>query len=178
MYPDRIVLGGIDDRSIDVLARLYALVQATAVIRTTTRTAEMIKYTSNALLATLISFSNEIAQLCAASAGVDAAEVLNGVHLMRHLPYAAASDGQLMPASTFLWAGCGFGGSCFPKDVKALAAHAQEHWKPDAALVGGDRNQSPGQPQRMVEPMLENTFRRPGGRERRGAGAGVQAGYR
>src|SRR4029453_11964604 len=79
MSPDRIVLGGIDERSQDALAELYAPFVADK-IRTNPTTAEMIKYTTNGLLATLISFSNEIANLCAAI-GVDVVDVQRGVHL-------------------------------------------------------------------------------------------------
>jgi len=125
MVPDRIVVGGIDERSTGVLASMYAMFKDTPVIRTTTRTAEMIKYTSNAFMATMISFSNEIARVCDGIGELDAAEVFKGLHLMKHLT-RRDSDGQLKTASasSFLWAGCGFGGSCFPKDVKAIAAHA------------------------------------------------------
>ena len=125
MVPDRIVVGGIDERSTGVLSSMYAMFKDTPVIRTTTRTAEMIKYTSNAFMATMISFSNEIARVCDGIGELDAAEVFKGLHLMKHLT-RRDSDGQLKTASasSFLWAGCGFGGSCFPKDVKAIAAHA------------------------------------------------------
>src|SRR6185503_17409735 len=71
MFPDRLVLGGIDERSIDALERLYEPYPAVPRLRTNTRTAEMIKYASNALLATLISFSNEIANLGAALGDID-----------------------------------------------------------------------------------------------------------
>src|SRR5262249_35836265 len=82
--PDRIVIGGIDDRSIAALARVYATFTDVPVMRTNTKTAEMIKYTSNAVLATLISFSNEIGNLCATLGGVDVADVMQGVHLARY----------------------------------------------------------------------------------------------
>ena len=82
MNPDRIVLGGIDERSIDALNELYSVFPDADIVRTDPRTAEMIKYTANSLLATLISFSNEIANLCAAQK-VDVAEVMKGVHLDR-----------------------------------------------------------------------------------------------
>ncbi len=125
MTPDRVVVGGIDARSTDVLARMYAMFDGVPIVHTTTRTAEMIKYTSNAFMATMISFSNEIARICDGVGELDVAEVFKGVHLMKHLTRRGA-DGTLSTAgaSSFLWAGCGFGGSCFPKDVKAIAAHA------------------------------------------------------
>lgn len=82
LFPDRIVLGGIDQRSTDVLAELYEPFPADVPrLRTNTRTAEMIKYASNSLLATLISFSNELANLGSALGGIDTVEVMRGVHL-------------------------------------------------------------------------------------------------
>jgi len=128
MQPDRIVVGGIDERSSGQLADLYAPFSSTPLIRTGTRTAEAIKYTSNALLATLISFSNEIARYCESVGDVDVADVLKGVHFMKHLSYrGAAGEVRQVSAASFLWAGCGFGGSCFPKDVRALIADADRH---------------------------------------------------
>lgn len=124
--PDRIVVGGIDARSTSQLARMYEMFRNTPIIQTTPRTAEMIKYTSNAFMATMISFSNEIARICDGIGELDAAEVFKGLHLMKHLIYRDAQDRlKVVGASSFLWAGCGFGGSCFPKDVKAITAHAQ-----------------------------------------------------
>ncbi|MDH3680809.1 MAG: UDP-glucose/GDP-mannose dehydrogenase family protein, partial [Acidimicrobiia bacterium] len=127
--PDRIVVGGIDERTRTVMAEVYAPFEGTDLITTTPSTAEMIKYTANSLLATLISFSNEIGNLSAA-VGVDVVDVLDGVHLDHRfaplLADAATAGERVRPAMlTYLFAGCGFGGSCFPKDVKALAAHAR-----------------------------------------------------
>jgi UDPglucose 6-dehydrogenase len=124
LEPDRIVLGGIDERTSDVLAELYVVFDTTPVLRVDPRTAEMVKYTSNALLANLISFSNELGNLCAAL-GTDVTEVLEGVHLDRRL--SPVVDGQRISPGilVYLAAGCGFGGSCFPKDVKALVAHGE-----------------------------------------------------
>jgi UDPglucose 6-dehydrogenase len=126
MYPDRIVLGGMDDRSIDTLGGLYAVFDGVDKIRTNTRTAEMIKYTANSLLATLISFSNEIGNLCA-TVGVDVVEAMHGVHLDKRFTPILESGERVFPSSiTYLAAGCGFGGSCFPKDVKALIAYGEK----------------------------------------------------
>jgi len=124
MYPDRIVLGGLDDRTLDVLEEVYAPFDGVDVLRTTIRTAEMIKYASNSLLATLISFSNEVGNLCAALGGIDVTEVMEGVHLDKRLSPILEDGTRIRPGFTsYLEAGCGFGGSCFPKDVKALVAH-------------------------------------------------------
>jgi UDPglucose 6-dehydrogenase len=126
MAPDRIVLGATDARTMEMLDALYAPFLGVPRIRTNPRTAEMIKYASNALLATAISFSNEVGNLCAALGGVDVVDVMEGVHASSYLTVATA-DGQRAraPIAAFLQAGCGFGGSCLPKDVKALVAHGE-----------------------------------------------------
>ena len=124
LEPDRIVLGGIDGRTLDVLEELYTVFDDAPILRVDPRTAETIKYASNALLASLISFSNEVANLCARD-GTDVVDVLSGVQLDRRL--TPIVDGvRVSPGIlAFLAAGCGFGGSCFPKDVKALVAHGE-----------------------------------------------------
>jgi UDPglucose 6-dehydrogenase len=111
MNPDRVVYGAGDQRTSALLDELYAHFSCPK-LATSIRTAEMIKYTSNAFLATKISFANEIGNLCKRM-GIDTDEVFAGVGL----------DARINPA--FFRSGIGFGGSCFPKDVKALIAHAQ-----------------------------------------------------
>ena len=113
MQPDRTVLGSSDPAAADKVAELYAPLDAPIVI-TDIRTAEMIKYASNAFLATRISFINEISIICE-RLGADVTEVARGMGF----------DKRIGPH--FLQAGIGFGGSCFPKDVKALANMAQTH---------------------------------------------------
>jgi UDPglucose 6-dehydrogenase len=153
MHPDRIVLGGIDGRTHDALAELYQPFAGTETLRTTPSTAEMIKYTANSLLATLISFSNEIANL-SAEVGVDATEVMRGVHLDKRFTPILEDGTRIWPgATTYLEGGCGFGGSCFPKDVKALIAYGDEHGSPMdilRAVIGVNETQ----PQRMLD-LLE-----------------------
>lgn len=127
MAPDRIVLGGLDERTIDVLEGLYAAFPDAPRIRTNNSTAELIKYTSNALLATMISFANEIGNLASAMRDVDVAEVMRGVHNSNYLSPRLADGTRLKaPITSFLEAGCGFGGSCLPKDVRALITHGTE----------------------------------------------------
>lgn len=150
MSPDRIVVEGIDDRSRDALAELYTSFSHATVIRTDPTTAEMIKYAANSLLATMISFSNEIGNLCAA-VGVDSVEALAGVHLDKRLSPMLADGSRVSPGFlSFLAAGCGFGGSCFPKDVKALIAFGKASGSPmpvlDAVIETNER-----QPARMLE---------------------------
>lgn len=124
MYPDRIVVGGIDEQSRNKLAEVYKYFKNVDKIQTSNKTAEMIKYTSNSLLATLISFSNEIGNLCASLGNVDALEVMRAVHLDKRISPILDNGERVSPGIVnYLEAGCGFGGSCFPKDVKALIAH-------------------------------------------------------
>jgi UDPglucose 6-dehydrogenase/GDP-mannose 6-dehydrogenase len=129
LLPDRIVLGGIDQRSTDVLEALYKPFPVDIPrLRTNTRTAEMIKYASNSLLATLVSFSNELANLGSALGGIDTIEVMRGVHLSMY--FRGRNKEGLPPITSFLKAGCGFGGSCLPKDVSALIVHGQRAGTP------------------------------------------------
>jgi UDPglucose 6-dehydrogenase len=124
LHPDRIVVGAWDERSGRVLAALYESLECPRVF-TTLRNAEMVKYASNALLATLVSFSNEIAALCEATPETDVDEVLRGVHLDRRLAPMAGGQRIRPGIVDFLLAGAGFGGSCLPKDVNALRAYAR-----------------------------------------------------
>jgi UDPglucose 6-dehydrogenase len=112
MNPYRTVLGSLDPEAAEKVAHLHLPLRAPIVI-TDLRTAEMIKYASNAFLATKISFINEIANICEAL-GADVKEVAAGM----------GYDQRIGPH--FLEAGLGYGGSCFPKDVKALAYMAAE----------------------------------------------------
>ncbi len=112
MNPDRIVLGSLDRDAAERVAQLHLPLRTTIVL-TDLRTAEMIKYASNAFLATKISFINEIANICEAL-GADVKEVAAGMGYDKRIGRA------------FLDAGLGWGGSCFPKDVKALAHMARE----------------------------------------------------
>jgi UDPglucose 6-dehydrogenase len=150
MRPDRIVLGGIDDRSVSVLADLYSSFDRVDKLRTNCRTAEMIKYASNALLATMISFSNEIANLGSAIGGIDSVDVMRGVHLSNYLSLTLPDGSRRGPAIlSFLAAGCGFGGSCLPKDVKALVAHGRKSGLP-MSLLDAVIQVNENQPQRIL----------------------------
>jgi len=106
MSPDRVVLGSLDREAAEKVAQLHLPLRAPIVL-TDLRTAEMIKYASNAFLATRISFINEIANICE-KLGADVKEVAAGMGYDKRIGRA------------FLDAGVGYGGSCFPKDVKAL----------------------------------------------------------
>jgi UDPglucose 6-dehydrogenase len=150
MEPDRIVLGGIDDATRAVMAEVYKPFAAAEKIFTTPRTAEMIKYTANSLLASLISFSNEIANL-SAEVGVDAKEVMRGVQLDKRFTPLLEDGTRIWPgAMAYLEGGCGFGGSCFPKDVKALIAFGREH-SHEMAMLESVIAINEQQPHRMLE---------------------------
>jgi UDPglucose 6-dehydrogenase len=112
MHPDRVVIGSHDRDAAEKVATLYAALGARILITPDIYTAEMVKYGSNAFLAARISFINEIARICE-RVGADAKLVAEGMGL----------DKRIGPS--FLDAGIGYGGSCFPKDVKALAALAE-----------------------------------------------------
>jgi UDPglucose 6-dehydrogenase/GDP-mannose 6-dehydrogenase len=111
----------------------------------------MIKYASNALQATAISFANEIANLCSAVGGIDALDVMAGVHAMKELN-PKAGDGAHVRAgiTSFLSPGCGFGGSCFPKDVKALVAHGTSVKTP-MRLLEAVLRVNEDQPRKMID---------------------------
>ncbi len=116
MSPDRVVVGVESERAKKVMSRLYRpfLTNNFRVYFMDIPSAEMTKYAANAMLATRISFMNDIANLCDI-VGADVNAVRKGI----------GTDARI--GSKFLYAGCGYGGSCFPKDVKALAHTAREH---------------------------------------------------
>jgi UDPglucose 6-dehydrogenase len=135
LCPDRLVFGALDGSSLAALEALYADFEGVERVRTNLRTAEMIKYAANCLLTTAISFSNEIANLCAALGGIDVAEVMQGVHTSKYLTVTAGDGRRLRPElAAFLWPGCGFGGSCLPKDLRALIAHGEQAGQPMGLL--------------------------------------------
>lgn len=119
MRPDRVVVGVETDRAKDVLAEVYRplFLRDFPVVYTGLESAEMIKYAANAFLATKITFINEIAALCE-RVGADIKAVSKGIGM----------DGRI--GNKFLHAGPGYGGSCFPKDTRALARMGQEHAVP------------------------------------------------
>ena len=118
-HPDRVVVGTDDERARRIMRELYRplFINETPMLFTGRRSAELIKYASNAFLATKITFINEIADLCE-KCGADVQEVARGMGLDRRI------------AAKFLHAGPGFGGSCFPKDIAALAAIGERYEVP------------------------------------------------
>ena len=119
MHPDRIVVGVESDRARRLMEKLYHpfMLNNFRIIYMDIPSAEMTKYAANAMLATRISFMNDMANLCEII-GADVNMVRKGI----------GSDTRI--GSSFLYAGCGYGGSCFPKDVKALISTASDHGYP------------------------------------------------
>ena len=115
IYPDRVVVGANDKKSANILKNLYSplISKGAKFISTNRRAAELIKYASNAFLATKITFINEIANLCEKT-GIDVEDISIGIGLDKRI------------GSRFLRAGPAYGGSCFPKDTKAIVATADK----------------------------------------------------
>jgi UDPglucose 6-dehydrogenase len=127
MRPDRIIVGAEDERAIALLRQLYAPFQRSheRLILMSVRSAELTKYAANSMLATRISFMNEIANL-AEALGADVEDVRRGIGADPRIGYQ------------FLYPGAGYGGSCFPKDVKALQRSAAEVGRPLRVLAAVD----------------------------------------
>ncbi|MGE0821533.1 MAG: UDP-glucose/GDP-mannose dehydrogenase family protein [Candidatus Binatia bacterium] len=116
MKPDRVVIGGNSERALSLMKELYAPFVRTEnpILDMDNRSAEMTKYAANAFLATRISFINQVANLCE-KVGADVADVRRGIGFDRRIGHY------------FLFPGVGYGGSCFPKDVRAVIRTAEEH---------------------------------------------------
>ena len=141
LWPDRVVLGVSSNNALKVMKDVYRplYINETPMLHTTIESAEMIKYASNAFLALKISYINEIANLC---------EAVNAD--VQIVARAMGLDGRISPK--FLHAGPGFGGSCFPKDIKALASLSQEKKLPMPTLVGAIKTNEL-QKQRMIDKL-------------------------
>ncbi len=135
-HTDRVVVGTNDQITKKILEELYQPLEV-PIFATSIRTSEMIKYTSNAFLATKISFANEIGNICK-QMGIDSYEVFQGVGL----------DQRISPH--FFRTGIGFGGSCFPKDVRALVAHARTLGV-EPRVLDAVMGTNEDQPRKMIE---------------------------
>ena len=142
MQPDRIIIGCDSRRSEGVLRRLYApfMRNHERIIFMRPREAEMTKYASNALLATKISFMNEIAELCD-ELDVDVEKVRAGV----------GADSRI--GHSFLYPGCGYGGSCFPKDIKALI-HTAKQIDASAGILEAVESRNERQKRRLFDKIV------------------------
>jgi len=143
LHPDRIVIGEYDKESGDVLEKLYKDFKA-PILRSDLKTAEMIKYASNSFLATKVSFINEIGNICK-RLGIDVYDVAKGM----------AYDKRISPL--FLQAGCGFGGSCFKKDLMALISKAVE-LNYEARILNSAIETNSLQPMKIIE-LLEKRLK-------------------
>ncbi len=115
LHPDRVVIGADNEKAMDIMRELYApfMKHHDRFISMDIKSAEMTKYAANSMLATKISFMNEMSQICE-RVGADINKVRNGI----------GSDSRI--GYSFIYPGCGYGGSCFPKDVQALAKTAKD----------------------------------------------------
>jgi nucleotide sugar dehydrogenase len=149
LHPDRVVVGCRDDHGRELLRRLYEPLGA-PVIFTEPATAELAKYTSNALLAALISFSNEIGRIAESLPDVDVEDVLGIVHRDRRLSPVINGETVRPGILAYLKAGCGYGGSCLPKDLSALLAFGRETGQ-EHPLLEGIRSVNDSQGRRVVD---------------------------
>lgn len=138
-HPDRIVIGAESDEALKIMKEVYRVlyINETPFIETNIETAEMIKYAANAFLAMKITFINEVANVCE-KVGADVQKVSK----------AMGQDGRISPK--FLHAGPGYGGSCFPKDTKALARIAQDYGE-EVSLIEATVEANEKQKKKMVD---------------------------
>jgi UDPglucose 6-dehydrogenase len=143
MRPDRVVIGSDDERAIGLLRAVYAPFQRNheRLLVMDVRSAELTKYAANAMLATRISFMNELANL-ADALGADIEHVRRGI----------GSDPRI--GYRFLYPGAGYGGSCFPKDVKALRATAKHHGRP-LEILAAVESVNDAQKKRLLEKITQ-----------------------
>jgi len=143
MRPDRVVIGSDNEQVISKMKELYTpfTLKHERFITMDIRSAEMSKYASNAMLATRISFMNEIANICE-RVGANVNHVRDGI----------GSDGRI--GYNFLYAGCGYGGSCFPKDVKALIKTAADHGY-ETKILKGVESVNEEQKQSIVQKIIK-----------------------
>ncbi|NTW67301.1 MAG: UDP-glucose/GDP-mannose dehydrogenase family protein [Nitrospirae bacterium] len=153
MKPDRVVIGADNPKAIGIMQELYApfVLKNDRILIMDIRSAEMTKYASNAMLATKISFINEMANICG-SLGADIDAVRRGMGYDKRIGFE------------FLFPGVGYGGSCFPKDVKALVQTAQKH-RIDAAVLKAVEAVNEEQKKVIFRKVVEH-FRSKAGRKR------------
>lgn len=152
MNPDRIVIGEFDSKSRAILEDIYTGFDS-KIIRTSLETAEMIKYANNTFLGLLISFSNELANICE-SVGIDVNSVLEGLHHDNRLSPKLDGKKIFPDILSYLSPGPGFGGSCLPKDISALIKFAEDIGN-DPKITRAIIEINKSRPERMVA-ALEN----------------------
>jgi UDPglucose 6-dehydrogenase/GDP-mannose 6-dehydrogenase len=153
--PDRIILGYETERTLSLMNELYKSWNVEKIC-TNSRTAELIKYANNMLLATQISAVNEIANLASALGGIDVMEVMKGVHLDKRWNPIINGSRAAPEILNYLIPGCGFGGSCFNKDLEALRSQGKL-LNLEMNIVNAVININNDQPYQVVK-MLETEF--------------------
>lgn len=152
MNPDRIVIGAYDDRTKMIMQELYSPFSEVPICYTTPFSAEMGKYAANSFLATAISFTNEIAELCSQTKDADIVDVMNIVKLDKRLS-PVTSEGRITPGFlSFLHPGPGYGGSCFPKDVMSLVSYSKKLGV-DMEILNGVVNRNQKQPIQVIKAL-------------------------
>ncbi len=159
MRPDRVVVGTDDPHAVEVMRALYApyLRNHDRLLVMDARSAELTKYAANAMLATRISFMNEMANL-AEELGADIEAVRKGI----------GSDARI--GYSFLYAGCGYGGSCFPKDVKALVKTGEDHGQ-RLPILRAVESVNDGQKRALAAKIVKRFGARPFGQDASPSGA-------
>ena len=128
MNPDKIVIGNFDENSALFVKEIFEnFKDKCKFVETNLESAELIKYTNNAFFSMLISFSNEIANISEKISGVDPYEILNALVLDKRITSTVNNEKIVPNLASYLIPGCGFGGSCFPKDVQAILDYANKH---------------------------------------------------
>ena len=151
---DRVVLGYQDQATLDLLRKIYEPWECQKV-ELNTRSAEMMKYVNNTLLATLISSINEYSNIARSLGDIDFDKVMSGVHLDHRWTPVLPNGQKVVPSIIdYLKPGCGYGGSCFPKDVTALSALAKANSTP-ARIIDAVIDVNNNQPRVMVD-MLKS----------------------
>lgn len=149
MTPDRVVVGTASPRATQILTELYAFANAPVIVLSPS-SAELAKYANNALLAMLVSFTNELSDIAERYDDADIVDVLGVVHADRRW---REPEGDWRPGlARYVWPGCGYGGSCLPKDVRALRAEARRQGL-DVPLLDATDRVNARRPQHLVDSL-------------------------
>jgi len=164
MNPDKIVIGHLDEKSRIFVEKIFEYFrEKVTIIATNPETAEMIKYVNNAFLSTLISFSNEVANIAEKVKGIDSFEVMKALVADKRITTVVDKQKIVPGLASYLLPGCGFGGSCFPKDVKAISKLASSLGS-DTPLLDAVLKINDSRPDKVVS-MAENILGSLGGKK-------------
>ncbi len=151
MNPDKIVIGSLDDNTVEFVENIFRYFEGKCqIIKTNLESSELIKYTNNAFFSMLISFSNEIANVSEKISGVDPYDIMKALVSDKRIT-TKINDKKIIPSlESYLIPGCGFGGSCFPKDVQALLDYANKN-NIDAPLLKAVLDINSERPNKMID---------------------------